>query len=197
MKTSRWVAPVAFLVIMFGTIGVAQAGGQWITSGRQQVVAGEQFTAAGLKGWMTLQQASDGLGIPLSDLIALIAPPAGVTLDGRTAFKDVEGLVPGFELSAFREAVAAHLAGGTRPAVPTSSPSHAPTGTPTGSVTGSATGSMTLRQVAEANNVDLDALITQAGLPPDVNPDLPLRDLKNALSGFEIQSVRDAAAALT
>lgn len=202
MKTSRWVAPIAFLVIMFGTIGVAQASGQWITSGRQQVVAGEQLTAADLKGWMTLQQASDGLGIPLSDLVALIAPPAGVSLDGQTAFKDVEGLVPGFELSAFREAVAAHQAGGTRPAVPASAPSHAPTGTPTGvgsatgSVSGSVTGSMTLRQVAEANDLDLDDLIAQVGLPPDVNPDLPLRDLKNALSGFEIQSVRDAVAAL-
>lgn len=200
MKTSRWVAPIAFLVIMFGMVGVAQASGQWITGGRQQVAAGQQLTAADLKGWMTLQQAADGLGIGLPELIVLIGPPPGATLDGQTAFKDLEGLIPGFELAGFRDTVAARQAGGTAtgasrlPATTAPAASHTPTGAATAS--GAVTGSMTLRQVAEANQVDLAALIAEAGLPAEVNPDLPLRDLKNALPGFGIQAVRDAVTAL-
>ena len=196
MKVSRWVAPIAFLVIMFGLVGVAQASGQWITGGRQQVATGQQLTAADLKGWMTLQQAADGLGIPLPDLIALIGPPPGVTLNGQTAFKDLEGLIPGFELTSFRDTVAAHLTGGTPTGVSTlapttpPAPSHTPTGA--GTATGTVTGSMTLRQVAKANGVDLAVLIAEAGLPAEINPDVPLRDFKNALPGFEIQAVRDA-----
>lgn len=194
------MAPIAFLVIMFGMVGVAQASGQWITGGRQQVVAGQQLTAADLKGWMTLQQAADGLGIPLPELIGLIGPPPGVTLSGQTAFKDVEGLVPGFELAGFRDKVIAHQAGGTAtgastlPATTAPAASHTPTGAAAAS--GAVTGSMTLREVAEANQVDLAALIAEVGLPAQVNPDLPLRDLKNALPGFEIQAVRDAVTAL-
>ncbi|MGB7963108.1 MAG: hypothetical protein WCF12_09165 [Propionicimonas sp.] len=194
------MAPIAFLVIMFGLVGVAQASGQWITGGRQQVVTGQQLSAVDLKGWMTLQQAADGLGIPLPDLIVLIGPPPGVTLSGQTAFKDLEGLIPGFELAGFRDKVAAHQAGGTPPGSSTLPPTTAPAAshTPTGAATasGAVTGSMSLRQVAEANQVDLAALIAEAGLPAQVNPDLPLRDLKNALPGFEVQAVRDAVTAL-
>lgn len=218
----RWVAPAAFLAIMFGGIGLAQIGGQWITSGRQQVTAGQRLTPDDLRGWMTLQASADGLGMPVADLIGLIDPPDTVVLTGSTAFKDLEDLVPGFELTAFREVVRAHLTNQLPPAttpadsptptgpapvrttaaprpVPTPTPAASATHTPAPGSTGAPsgiTGSMTLRQVAQANGLDPAALVRQAGLPADVALDTPLRDLRDSLPGFEIQSVRDAVAAL-
>ncbi len=130
---NRWVMPLLAALLMFGTIGVAQASGNWVTSGRtaagtggggagdgaggsegtgssaDKTVTAGTLTSADLKGWMTLAQAADGLGMPLADLITLIAPPAGSGVDGSTAFKDLETLVPGFSLTDFRPKVDAAL----------------------------------------------------------------------------------------
>jgi hypothetical protein len=45
---------------------------------------------------------------------------------------------------------------------------------------------------AEANGVDLAALIAESGLPPQTNADTALRTLRDTVPGFEIQQVRDA-----
>jgi hypothetical protein len=135
-RVNRWLMPVVALALFFGTVLAAQVSGTWVTSGRgvvagagsgagsgagqgggaggtggsgQVVPAAGSLGSADLKGWMTLQQAADGLGMPLADLVALIAPPAGVTLTGETAFKDVEGLVPGFSLTDLRPKVDARV----------------------------------------------------------------------------------------
>ncbi len=215
MKASVWLAPVAFVAIMCGTIGVVQATGGWVTSGKQTVTAGQRLTADDLKGWMTLQQASDGLGLPLGTLIAAIDPPAGVALTGATAFKDLEALVPGFELTSFREVIRLLLnptisAAPTSPsAAPTSAPApqpsatHTPTGIPTGTgsasgtgASGSVTGQSTLRGIARDNGLDPAVLARESGLPADVNLDATLKTLRDSYPGWEIQAVRDAVARL-
>lgn len=215
MKASVWLAPVAFVAIMCGTIGVVQATGGWVTSGKQTVTAGQRLTADDLKGWMTLQQASDGLGLPLETLIAAIDPPAGVALTGATAFKDLEALVPGFELTSFREVIRLLLnptisAAPTSPsAAPTSAPApqpsatHTPTGIPTGTgsasgtgASGSVTGQSTLRGIARDNGLDPAVLARESGLPADVNLDATLKTLRDSYPGWEIQAVRDAVARL-
>ena len=204
----RWVAPIAFLAIMLGGIGVAQATGQWVTSGRQQVTAGQVLTPDDLRGWMTLGVAAEGLGMPEADLIALVGAPDGVTLTGDVAFKDLEALVPGFELTAFRELLADPATAATPTVIATPSPvatapgaasaapsSHEPEPTSTGAP-GGVTGAVTLREVAQANNLDPAELVAAAGLPTDVALDTPLRELRDVVAGFEIQGVRDAVAAL-
>ena len=109
MKTlNRFVMPALALVLFFGTIGVSQATGSWVTSGREVVTAGTTLGAADLKGWMTLDQAAAGLDMPVADLIALVDAPPGA-LSGATAFKDIEAIVPGFSLATFRTAVQARL----------------------------------------------------------------------------------------
>ena len=65
---------------------------------------------------------------------------------------------------------------------------HQPTLAPGGSITGQ----HTLRQVAENAGVGLADLIAEAGLPPGVDVDVPLRTLRETVPGFEIQTVRDA-----
>ncbi|HEX2856162.1 MAG TPA: hypothetical protein VHO26_01605 [Propionibacteriaceae bacterium] len=104
-----WIGPVATMVIIAGTVGVSQATGAWVTSGRQVVTSTTVMGIDDLKGWMTLQQAADGLGVPVAELIAALDAPPGVEVAPATAFKDLESLVPGFELSAFREVLRARL----------------------------------------------------------------------------------------
>nr|NLI51162.1 hypothetical protein [Propionibacterium sp.] len=216
--TALWVAPIATVAILFGSIGIASATGAWVTSGKQQITATSQLTVDDFKGWMTLQQAADGVGLDVATLITLVGAPAGVTITPTTAFKDLESLVPGFELGDFKERVRALVGGAPAPttgptggstaspapspSVPASSvapsPSHTPSPTGTGTGSGaSITGQMTIRQVAEAYGLDPAVLARESGVPAGISVDAALKDLKNAVPGFEIQQVRDAVERLT
>jgi hypothetical protein len=227
--TSRWLMPALSLVLFFGAIGVAQAAGWWVTGGRE-VVADGTMTSADLKGWMTIEEAADGLGVSADGLVALVGAPDGSGVGADTAFKDLEALVPGFDLTTYRERVEAYLDGAdvgvgavptdsaapvatapvtTTPTattdVPTGTPSGSGTGTPTGTPTSTPTGtpeggirgSMTLSEAAESGGVAVADLLAQAGLPADLDPGTVLRDIQNTVPGFELQTLRDALAALT
>ncbi len=210
----RWVLPLVWVAVLFGTIGVAQATGGWEVSGRQEVVNGT-LAPADLKGWMTVQQAADGLGVPVSVVIGAIGDPAGVVTPAM-AFKDVEAVVPGFSLDVLRDTLTAQLGGASAaPSAsppPTSAPSASavpsaaassvaptphPSGTGTGAGQAGVTGQQTLRQVSEVAGIPLDVLIAESGLPADVNPDVALRTLKDTIPGFEMQQVRDAVERLS
>lgn len=115
MKVSLWVSPVVSVVVLFGSVGVATITGDWVTGGREQVAQKAQLTVDDVKGWMTLQQAADGLGMPVATVIELIDPTNAAGLGPTTVFKDVEARVPGFELSTYRELLRDHLAGSPAP----------------------------------------------------------------------------------
>ena len=83
-----------------------------MTGGREQVAQKAQLTVDDVKGWMTLQQAADGLGIPVATVIGLIDPADGGGLGPSTVFKDVEAKVPGSNSPPF-----ANNCGSTSPAV--------------------------------------------------------------------------------
>jgi len=110
MKVSLWVSPIVSAVVLFGSVGVASTTGDWVTGGRQQVVQTARLGVDDIKGWMTLQQAADGVGIPVVVLLELIGAPESAILDPSTPLKEVEALVPGFELASFRDRLRAHLA---------------------------------------------------------------------------------------
>lgn len=196
MKASRWWLPVIWVAVLLATIGGAQLLGAWQVSGRQEVVTGT-LSVDDLKGWMTIQQAADGLGVPVEVVIETIGGPAGVVTPS-TAFSAVEEVVPDFSLTTFREILRAKLSGQSPAATaapPTVSPVPAtvtvhPSGTPTSP--NSVTGQQTLRQVAQDNGLDLAKLIAEAGLPSGVDPDVALRTLRDTVPGFEIGQVRDA-----
>ncbi len=122
MKVSLWVGPIVSAVVLFGSVGVATLTGAWVTGGREQVSQSTRLGVDDLKGWMTLQQAADGLGIPVATVIELVDAPDGASLAPSTPFKEVEDQVPGFELSTFRDRLRAHLAGGP-PGLPVPEPS--------------------------------------------------------------------------
>ena len=139
-----WLTPIIFIAVMLGGVGVAQATGAWITSGKPVVAAGA-LSAEDVKGSMTLQQAADGLGVPYAELVALIGAADPSVLTPSTAFKDLEALVPGFSLSEFRITLSDYLTGGTEAAapvstVPTVTPTPTGVPTPTSTPTGVHTG---------------------------------------------------------
>lgn len=120
MRVNRFVLPLAVIAALLGTTLAAQAAGWWSTSGRSEVAPGN-LTPADLKGWMTLQQVIDGLGIAPDELYPLAGIPEEVPPD--TALKDLEALVPGFEISTLRDKLTAWAAAGTvEPTVPTPAP---------------------------------------------------------------------------
>ena len=221
MTKLGWIAPIVFIAVMLGGVGVAQATGTWITSGKQVVAAAGKLAVDDVKGSMTLQQAADGLGIPYPELVALINAPDPNALTPATLFKDLEAPVPDFSLATFRETLRSYLAAGAGSALPSPSsaltsssavptPTPAPTtvqattathtasAVPTGTGAGDASikGSMTLRQVADANRLTLSVLVAECGLPADVNTDLTLRQLADTNPGLDVQVVKDAVARL-
>lgn len=189
----RWILPVVWVAVLFATIGTAQAVGGWQVSGREPVVAGT-MTPDDLKGWMTVQQGADGLSVPATVILTEIGGEPGLVTPA-TAFKDVEALVPEFSLDDLKTRLWEVL--GTSPSptpssTATTSAAPVPTSTPTGTPPSGVTGQQTLRQVAEANGLELAALIAESGLPTSTDPDTALRALRDTVPGFEIQQVRDA-----
>lgn len=108
-KKTRWLLPLLWVVVIFGTVGVTQALGLWQTTGRQPVVA-DQMTTADIKGWMTVQQVADGLGVDPAVVLEVIADPSN-TVNVNTALKDIEPIVPDFSVADLRTALDQRLAG--------------------------------------------------------------------------------------
>lgn len=111
IKVNNFLVPVLAVVALLGSVWIAKAAGAWQTSGRGQVLldAGGQPDPAGIKGWMTLIEISETYGVPLDVVYAMIGGVQGIPAE--TALKDLEGLLPGMEVSALRAGVAAYLEG--------------------------------------------------------------------------------------
>jgi predicted flap endonuclease-1-like 5' DNA nuclease len=139
MRVNKWLLPTLALILMLGTVGVAQANGWWIVSGKEMVNVEALTGGADVKGWMTLQQVADGVDIDTAALYAQLGLAADISPE--TALKDLEKIVAGFEVSVVREVVDGVLgkapAAATEPAPPPATPvateaaaTSAPTPTP-------------------------------------------------------------------
>jgi len=218
MRVNRFLMPLIVVVALLGTTFIAQAAGFWSTSGKGSIDL-ENMTSADIKGWMTLQQVMDGLKISKEELYAVGGIPLDVPTE--TALKDLEGVVPDFEISTLREKLAAP-ANPIEPPVPIEpTPLPQPTATPihsqpiTGTHSGDGTGlgptplppgqvlpadqikgRMTLREVSDQCAVPLDQLLAALNLPPDTNANVALKDLINAGALAEVTAVKDAVAQL-
>ncbi len=137
MRINPFVMPVLVLAALFGTVWTAQAMGRWTTSGRVAIDP-STMTPADLKGWMTLQEVMNGLDLSQADLYAAAKLPADIP--PSTALNKLEGIVPGFSVTALRDILTAKLAGSTGPATKepverdtaagTATPAPAPVSTP-------------------------------------------------------------------
>lgn len=214
MRVNPFLLPLIVIVALLGTIGVAQAAGIWTTSGRTAVDYAN-MTPDDLKGWMTLQQAMDGLKLAKAELYAAGNIP--LDMPPETAMKDLEGMVDGFELSLLRDALNARLGAGTPPAEqaptspatpeatvvsPTAAPQaqatvHAlPTPLPEGQVLAASDikGRMTLGEVSDQCAVPLAELLAKLKLAPDTNPNTALKDLVSAGKLGEVSDVQSVVA---
>jgi hypothetical protein len=124
MRVNKWLLPTLALILMLGTVGVAQANGWWIVSGKEMVNVEALTGGADVKGWMTLQQVADGVDIDTATLYAQLGLSADIPPE--TALKDLEKIVDGFEVGVVREVVDGVLGNGlaaaTEPAVATATP---------------------------------------------------------------------------
>ncbi len=100
MRINPLIPPIIVIGVIFGVITGADKAGLWSTSGRTSVNM-QSMSALDIKGWMTIQQVSDGLGIPVEVVRAKLNVPADAP--DSTAMKDLEKIVPGFETSTARE----------------------------------------------------------------------------------------------
>lgn len=80
----RYWVPLAGIGVMVLVILVAMAAGYWSTSGRQLQggagggrgpVAAGSLSPEGLKGWMTVEEACEGLGVEMGDFLAALGMP--------------------------------------------------------------------------------------------------------------------------
>ena len=203
IRINKLLMPVLAVLALLGSVWIAKAAGAWQTSGRGQVMLDEsgQPDPEGIKGWMTLAGVSDSYGVPLDALYTMIG--AAPDLPADTQLKELEGLVSGFEVSAVRGGVAAYLGGSWTPAEGPYLGSEgegevaAPTATPQPEGTGSRLpaseikGGMTLQEVTQECQVPLDYLLTELGLPVDVDTGQALRDVAES-HDIEVTAVRGA-----
>ncbi len=144
MRVNPILVPIVVIAALLGSVAIATAAGVWSTSGRTSVSL-EQLKPEDLKGWMTLQQIIDGVPIAKDELYALGGIPADVPV--TAALKDLEALVPGFETSLLREALAASTttpspnqsSTSTSTSTFTSTPIPSPTPTPSSTSTSTST----------------------------------------------------------
>lgn len=196
MRLNPFFMPALSITLLFGTVFGAQAAGVWSTSGRDTSSL-DALTPADVKGWMTLQQISDGIPIPLDELYALVEIPGDIPAE--TALKDLEGVVPDFEVTVLRERLTTWQSGGapadrlptvapTTPPLEPPTPSPAPTAVPTHSpaqqpATPAAApacdirGKMTLQDVSAGCGVALERLVEASGLPAGTSSDDVVKDL--------------------
>ena len=222
MRVNPFLIPILFVVALLGTVFVAQSAGAWSTSGRTEVNA-NQLTPADIKGWMTIQQVIDGIGIPQAELYTLI----GISSDipASTALKDLESIAPGFELTGLRDKLTARAGSSaiTAPSATLATPTPAPivatlvvAATPTPAVAATPTphatpsplpagtvltgsdvkGRMTLREVSDQCALPLDALLQALQLPADTDPAVAIKDLVAQGRLAEVTTVQQAVTTL-
>lgn len=209
MRVNPFWMPLVAIVLLLGTVSAAQLAGVWTTSGRTAVNPGT-LTPDDLKGWMTLQQVIEGLELDQAQVYALGNIPNEVP--PSTALKDLEGVIPGFELTTLRNALNAKLSAPapTEPAAADKTPTPVEIVTPSSVIHGSPTplpagqvlpadqvkGRMSLREVSDQCAVPLDQLLAALELSPETNPDTLLKDLVAEGQISEITSVQQAVGGL-
>lgn len=127
MHVNKYLLPIFGVVPMLALVVLTLFTGNWSTSGRASVDM-TSLTPENIKGWMTWQDISDGLDIPLNDLYTLFAVPADIP--PTTALKDMEKLLAGFETSTVRETLSARQTGAPPPVAPLAQPASATTPAP-------------------------------------------------------------------
>ncbi len=115
MSVNKYFMPGLVILLLLATIGIAQTTGFWIVSGKQMIDVSQLASSSEIRGWMTVEEIATGLGLPLDQVYSATGIPKNVPPD--TALKDLEQIIPDFEVSGIQDALAAYL-GETEAATP-------------------------------------------------------------------------------
>ena len=103
MRVHRIVMPIIAVVVLLGSVQIANALGWWQTSGKS-LVDMDNFMPEHIRGWMSLELIADGSGVPIETLYEVLGVPAD--FPPTTAMKDLEEIV---EVSTARVLLAEYL----------------------------------------------------------------------------------------
>lgn len=107
MTVNKFLMPILVIATLLGSAVVAKATGDWSVSGREMFDTQNLTAGEDVRGWMTLEQLSQGFAIPLDELYAILAIP--VEVEPNTALKDLEKVLPDFEVSVVRDRIEDYL----------------------------------------------------------------------------------------
>ncbi len=106
MKVNKYVMPVTLIGVILAGVVIAQAAGWWQVTGTSTVISRDS-TGRGnpddIKGKATLDEIVRGYGIPQAELYAALKIPADIP--ASTKVKDLESMIPDFEVDVVRQAV--------------------------------------------------------------------------------------------
>jgi len=224
MSVNRYFLPLLLIFSILGSYAVAKASGYWSVSGKQTIDTENLSSSEDVRGWMTLEQLSRGYGIEQSELYRLLEIPNDIPPE--TALKDLEGVIPDFEVSSVRDSLAIFLGEAAEEAaiqpVSTELPDeelifqetpapneHVPLGTGDGDGLGPTPlppgqflagseikGRQTLQEIIDGCQVNQGDLFNALGLPENTNLNTMVKDLIGFGKVDEIQTVRDVVTAL-
>lgn len=106
MRVNKYLMPALSIAVLFAVVLVAQVAGVWQVTGSTTVIAVDGSGRGDpdqIKGKMTLDEIIQGYGIPQADLYAALKIPADTPTS--TKVKDLESLIPAFEVDLVRQAV--------------------------------------------------------------------------------------------
>jgi hypothetical protein len=220
MSAYRYLLPILLILSIFGSYAIAKASGYWSVSGKQSIDTENLSSSEDVRGWMTLEQLSGGYGIEQNELYRLLGIPTEIPPE--TALKDLEGVIPDFEVSSVRDSLAIILGEAALQPVSTELPDeelifqetpgpteHIPMGTGEGDGLGPTPlppgqflagseikGRQTLQEIIDGCQVNQRDLFNALGLPENTNLNTMVKDLIGLGKVDEIQTVRDTVTAL-
>ncbi|MCX7828088.1 MAG: 4Fe-4S binding protein [Thermanaerothrix sp.] len=177
LRVAPLVVGIAGLMVFLGAYGVARYAGFWRTYyGASKEAASDPVE--GIFGWMTVEQASKQVGLPVEEFIRAAGLDEGVPRD--VALKKI----PGVDDEKVKDSVRAYLASAPQDKKSVPDPD-------------SIKGSQTLGEVASIYGLDERRILKAAGWPEDLaeSKDVPLRELAKK-AGSEVSSIREAVMGL-
>ena len=202
MRVNKYLLPIVTILALFGAVGFAKATGFWAVTGKGMVDLENLTSGADIRGWMTMEQISEGYGIPKGMLYHMLE--LSNEIPPTTALKELEGLSAGFSVGAVREAVEAYLQGEIleieheplRDDEPDEGQGPTPLAPDEVLSADQIRGRHSLVEIAEGCQVPLNELIASLGLPADVDANTRVRELMDAGLVGEMSVLREVVRGL-
>jgi hypothetical protein len=208
MRVNKFLLPILVLVTLIGSAVTAQLSNNWAVTGKDQVNV-DHLTSEDIRGWMTIQQIADGFDLSLDELYDLLELPSDIPYD--TALKDLEKILPGFEVNNVKEAIEPNTILSTADISPTPTPTippilvvetpasleHEPQSGPTPLPADyflAATeikGRTTLKEIIENGMIPHDDLLLALGLPMEFNTAISVKDLVGKGNVTSVEFLRE------